>query len=224
MRKVLWVLAGVVTLSGCKKDADTGVPAPRVEAEAAAPAGPPPEEETEPGAYVVTREKVDAYVTYQQRMLDVYGQQVKGLQGLGALVDAGTPEAMAAARAGLKVVEAKAKAEAEARAQAGLSVVDVNGLAEVVTAVIGQRQLGRTLQYEEELAKLEALQAKLPEAQRAELGAQVASMRQQVEAFQKLTDVRRQYGDANVDAVLTREDDLVKNYQEMLRVFTGTRR
>lgn len=224
MRKVLWVLAGVVTLSGCKKDADAGVPTPRAEARAAAPAGPPPEEETEPGAYVVTREKVDAYVTYQQRMLDVYGQQVKGLQGLGALVDAGTPEAMAAARAGLKVVEAKAKAEAEARAQAGLSVADVNGLAEVVTAVIGQRQLGRTLQYEEELAKLEALQARLPEAQRAELGAQVASMRQQVEAFQKLTDVRRQYGDANVDAVLAREDDLVRNYQEMLRVFTGTRR
>ncbi|MCP3098731.1 hypothetical protein LZ198_07560 [Myxococcus sp. K15C18031901] len=223
MRKVPWLLAGWMAFSGCKKGEDTGVQAPRAEAPAPA-ASPLPEEEAEPGAYVVTREKLEAYVTYQQRMLDVYGQQVKGLQGLGALVDAGTPEAMAAAREGLKVVEAKAKAEAEARAQAKLSVADVNGLAEVVTAVIGQRQLGRTLQYEEELAKLEALQAKLPEGQRAELATQVASMRQQVEAFQKLTDVRRQYGDANVDVVLTREDDLVKNYQEMLRVFTGTRR
>jgi hypothetical protein len=45
-----------------------------------------------------------------------------------------------------------------------------------------------------------------------------------VESFQKLTDVRREYGDANVDVVLTREDELMKNYQEMLRVFTGTRR
>jgi hypothetical protein len=49
-------------------------------------------------------------------------------------------------------------------------------------------------------------------------------MRQQVESFQKLAGVRRDFGDANVDVVLTREEDLMKNYQEMLRVFTGTRR
>jgi len=131
---------------------------------------------------------------------------------------------MASARAGLKVVEAKAKAEAEARAQAGLSEADVNGIAEVVTAVISQRQLGRTLQYEEELKKLEALQARLPPEQQEGLAARVASMRRQADAFEKLADARREYGDANVDVVLTREDDLMKNYQEMLRVFTGARR
>ncbi|MFY1829030.1 hypothetical protein ACN47A_24130 [Myxococcus fulvus] len=222
MRKALWVLAGALALSGCKKDGAAGSEVPGVEDAGAA--GLDALEAAETGTYAVTPEKLSAYVAYQRRMLEVYGSQVKGLQGLGVLVDAGTPEAMAEVRAGLKVVEAKAKAEAEARASAGLSVADINGLAEVVTAVIGQRQLGRTLQYEDELRKLEELQQKLPPEQREELAAQVASMRRQVESFQKLTDVRREYGDANVDMVLTREDELMKNYQEMLRVFTGTRR
>ncbi|WP_338864621.1 hypothetical protein [Myxococcus stipitatus] len=222
MRKALWVLAGLLAFSGCKKGGATGSEAPGVEdAGSAALAA---EEAAGAGPYVVTPEKLTAYVAYQRKMLEVYGSQVKGLQGLGALVDAGTPEAMAELRAGLKVVEAKAKAEAEARVEAGLSVADVNGLAEVVTAVIGQRQLGRTLQYEEELRKLEQLQEKLPPEQRPELAAQVASMRAQAESFQKLTDVRQQFGDASVDVVLTREEDLMKNYQEMIRVFTGTRR
>ena len=222
MRIVLSGLLVLLVFSACKKEEAASRPAP---GEAAEPAvGAPAEGEAQAGPYPVTKAKLDAYVGYQHRMLEVYGSLLKGLHGLGALVDAGTPEAMASARDGLKVVEAKAKAEAEARQQAGLSEDDVNGIAEVVTAVISQRQLGRTLQYEEELKKLEALQAKLPPEQQEGLATQVASMRRQVEAFEKLADVRRDYGDANVDVVLTREDDLMKNYQEMLRVFTGTRR
>ncbi|MFP2930985.1 hypothetical protein ACLESO_38465 [Pyxidicoccus sp. 3LG] len=222
MRRLLWGLLVSLAFSACKKDEVTAGPVPG-KASGAATAG-LAAGEVEDGPYTVTKPKLDAYVGYQRRMLEVYGSLLKGLQGLGALVDAGTPEAMASARAGLRVVEAKAKAEAEARAQAGLTEADVNGIAEVVTAVISQRQLGRTLQYEEELKKLEALQAKLPPEQQEGMAAQVASMRRQVEAFERLADVRREHGDANVDVVLTREDDLMKNYQEMLRVFTGTRR
>ncbi|QSQ24290.1 hypothetical protein JY651_04800 [Pyxidicoccus parkwayensis] len=222
MRTVLSGLLVLLAFSACKKEEPASGPAPGEAAEQAG--GAPAAGEVDDGPYTVTKEKLDAYVGYQRRMLEVYGSLLKGLQGLGALVDAGTPEAMASAREGLKVVEAKAKAEAEARQQAGLTENDVNGIAEVVTAVISQRQLGRTLQYEEELKKLEALQAKLPPEQQKGLEPQVANMRRQVESFEKLADVRRDYGDANVDVVLTREDDLMKNYQEMLRVFTGTRR
>ncbi|WIG98796.1 hypothetical protein [Myxococcus sp. SDU36] len=221
MRKVLWGLWLLVAFSACKKPEDASGPPAGVVGEQAPSA---PDSVVEAGPYPVTKEKLDAYVGYQRRMLEVYGSLMKGLQNLGALVDAGTPEAMAAAREGLKVVEAKAKAEAEARREAQLSEADVNGIAEVVTAVISQRQLGRTLQYEEELKKLEALQAKLPPEQQQGMAPQVASMRAQVEAFQTLADARRAHGDANVDVVLTREEDLIQNYQEMIRVFTGTRR
>ncbi|MCP3140446.1 hypothetical protein [Pyxidicoccus xibeiensis] len=222
MRMVLWGLLVSLAFSACKKEEAASGPVAGEAGEAAT--GGPATGEVAEGPYTVTKPKLDAYVGYQRHMLDVYGSLLKGLQGVGALVDAGTPEALAAARDGLKVVEAKARAEAEARARAGLTEADVNGIAEVVTAVISQRQLGRTLQYEEELKKLEALQAKLPPEQQEGMTAQVASMRRQVEAFEKLADARREYGDANVDVVLTREDDLMKNYQEMLRVFTGTRR
>ncbi|WP_141589140.1 hypothetical protein [Myxococcus sp. AB056] len=221
VRKVLWGLWVLVAFSACKKPEDaSGPPAGAVGEQAPGASG----GVVEAGPYTVTKEKLDAYVGYQRRMLEVYGSLMKGLQNLGALVDAGTPEAMAAAREGLKVVEAKAKAEAEARREAQLSEADVNGIAEVVTAVVSQRQLGRTLQYEEELKKLEALQAKLPPEQQQGMAPQVASMRAQVEAFQTLADARRDYGDANIDVVLTREEDLIQNYQEMIRVFTGTRR
>ncbi|MFP2959757.1 hypothetical protein ACLEPN_18445 [Myxococcus sp. 1LA] len=221
MRKVLFGVWVLVAFSACKKAEDATSPVAGEVGERAAGA---PDGAAEADPYTVSKEKLDAYVGYQRRMLEVYGSLMKGLQNLGALVDAGTPEAMAAAREGLKVVEAKAKAEAEARREANLSEVDVNGIAEVVTAVISQRQLGRTLQYEEELKKLEALQAKLPPEQQQGMAPQVASMRAQVEAFQTLSDARRDYGDANVDVVLTREEDLIQNYQEMIRVFTGTRR
>ncbi|ATB49551.1 hypothetical protein [Corallococcus macrosporus] len=221
MRKVLWGVWVLMAFSACKKPEDTSAPPAGAVGERAPGA---PDSAVESGPYTVTKAKLDAYVGYQRRMLDVYGTLMKGLQNLGALVDAGTPEAMASAREGLKVVEAKSKAEAEARREANLSEVDVNGIAEVVTAVISQRQLGRTLQYEEELKKLEALQAKLPPEQQQGMASQVASMRAQVEAFQTLSDARRDYGDANVDVVLTREEDLIQNYQEMIRVFTGTRR
>ncbi|GEL72927.1 MULTISPECIES: hypothetical protein [Myxococcus] len=221
MRKVLWGLWVLVAFSACKKPEDASGPPAGVVGEQAPGAS---DGVVEAGPYTVTKEKLDAYVGYQRRMLEVYASLMKGLQNLGALVDAGTPEAMAAAREGLKVVEAKAKAEAEARREAQLSEADVNGIAEVVTAVVSQRQLGRTLQYEEELKKLEALQAKLPPEQQQGMAPQVASMRAQVEAFQTLADARRDYGDANIDVVLTREEDLIQNYQEMIRVFTGTRR
>lgn len=221
MRKVLWGLWVLVAFSACKKPDDVSGPPAGAVGEQAPGA---PDGVVESGPYTVTKEKLDAYVGYQRRMLEVYGSLMKGLQNLGALVDAGTPEAMAAAREGLRVVEAKAKAESEARREAQLAEVDVNGIAEVVTAVISQRQLGRTLQYEEELKKLEALQAKLPPEQQQGMAPQVASMRAQVEAFQTLADARRDYGDANVDVVLTREEELIQNYQEMIRVFTGTRR
>jgi hypothetical protein len=120
----------------------------------------------------------------------------------------------------MKLIEGKAKAEEAARKEARLSEEDVNGIADVVTAVIGQRQLIQALQMDEELNKLEEMQAKLTPEQREELAPQVAAMRERVEDIQKLTEARHTYGDANVDLVLTREADLTKNYQDMLSTFS----
>ncbi|RKH56291.1 hypothetical protein [Corallococcus llansteffanensis] len=226
MRKLWWWLPVTLVLSACRKDTVGGGPeagteggetVARLEGEVA------PDDGTA-GPYPLTQAKLEAYVGYQRKMLEVYGSLMRGLQDMGPLMDAGTPQALEAARSGLRLIERKAQAETDARKAAGLTTDDVNRIAEIVTAVISQRQMGRTLQYEEELKKLEALQSRMPAEQQQELAPQVDSMRRQVEAFQKLPEARREFGDANVDVVLTREVDLTKNYQDMLKAFAGVRR
>ena len=227
MRRSLWVLCAALAFSGCKKEKAEEV-RPASEAARPSPAsseGKQAEEELEagaefgPSAYGVTKEKLDAYVGYQRKLLEAYEALLRDMAKVqGRMLDGGG-DMLADMNAAMKLIESKAKAEEAARKEARLSEEDVNGIAEVVTAVIGQRQLAQALQTEEELTKLEELAAKLTPAQREELEPQLAAMRERNEELQKLVEVRRTYGDANVDVVLTREADLTKNYQDMLNTF-----
>jgi hypothetical protein len=227
MRRVLWVLWAALACSACKKapgerepSAGTGASAAPV----AAPAEGGPdsgqaggEADPGPGPYRVTPEKLEAYVAYQRQVLDAYAALTKELATAKSKPD--TVGTLAEVNATMKYIEGKAVAEENARKEAGLSEEDVNGLADVVTAVIGQRQMVQTLQFDEELKKLEALQAKLSQEQQKELAPQIDAMRERVESIRQLTEVRRTYGDANVDTVLAREADLAKNYQDMMSTF-----
>lgn len=227
MRRSLWVLCAALAFSGCKKE-QAQEARPSTEAARPSPAsseGKQAEEAQEagaefgPSAYGVTKEKLDAYVGYQRKLLEAYEALLRDMAKVqGRMLDGGG-ELLADMNAAMKLIESKAKAEEAARKEAGLSEEDVNGIAEVVTAVIGQRQLAQALQTEEELTKLEELAAKLTPEQREELEPQLAAMRERNEELQKLLEVRRTYGDANVDIVLTREADLTKNYQDMLNTF-----
>lgn len=216
MRRLSWVLALVVVFSACKKEGAPG--SGGGEGAAARPAGEGASPE-DSGPYVISREKLDAYVGYQRRMLKVYENVQKELQGLDArILQDGSPEA---AKARLKVIEAKAKAEEEARREAGLTEEDVNGIAEVVTAVISQRQLSRQMGFDEELKKLEEIQARLPPEQQKELAPQAERMRQRAQDFEGLAELRRAHGEQNVALVLTREQELTQAYQDMLKTFSG---
>lgn len=224
MRRSLWALCVALIFSGCKKEQTEPV-APSAEASRPSAAPTPgrqaPEAESQAdasaGPYTLTKEKLDAYVGYQRKLLEAYDTLLKDLAQ--AKKDTKKGDELAEVNATMKLIEGKAKAEEAARKEAGLSEEDVNGIADVVTAVIGQRQMVQALQMDEELKKLEEMQAKLTPEQREELAPQVASMRERVEEIQKLTEVRTTYGDANVDLVLTREADLAKNYQDMLSTF-----
>jgi hypothetical protein len=224
MRRSLWVLCVALVFSACKKEKAAPVPAPMG---AARPTAAPSKDEQAPGElepeeagpvlYTVTKEKLDAYVGYQRKLLEAYDSLLKDMAKLK--LDAGRGDSMAEVNATMKLIENKAKAEEAARQEAGLTEQDVNGIADVVTAVIGQRQLTQALQIDDELKKLEEMQAKLTPEQREELAPQLAAMRERNEEQQKLTEVRKTYGDANVDLVLTREEALTKNYQDMLNTF-----
>jgi len=222
MRRSLWVLCWVLVFSGCKKEKAEQTPAAT---ETARPSSAPSRDEQAeespeavPGSYTLTKEKLDAYVGYQRKLLDAYETLLKDQAQVKR--DAGKGDDLAEVNATMKLIEGKARAEEAARKEARLSEEDVNGIADVVTAVISQRQLTQAFHIEEELKKLEEMQAKLRPEQREELAPQLAAMRERIEELQKLTEVRRTYGDANVDLVLTREEDLAKNYQDMLNTFS----
>ena len=223
MRKLLWVLFAVGTLAGCKKEA---APTPAgEEARVAADEGSPealPEaleafDDSKP--YVLTPVKLEAYVGYQRQVLDSYAAMAKELQAVQARAsvpgsDPGLSDAM-------KAIESKAEAESKARGEAGLSEEDVNRIDAMVTDVITQRHMLARLDLGGELKKHEAMLAKLEPAQQKELASQLEAMRQRLQETERLVSVRRTHGDANVDLVLTREQELMRNYQDRLQALGG---
>ncbi len=227
MRRSLWVLCMALGICACKRDKEAQAspssqaarPSVASSESKQAEEGLEPGAEYGPSAYVVTKPKLEAYVGYQRRLLEAYEALLRDMAKVHGRLKEGEGEMVADVNAAMKLIESKAKAEEQARKEAGLTEEDVNGLAEVVTAVISQRQLAQALQTEEELKKLEEMAAKLTPEQREELEPQLAAMRERNEELQKLTEVRRTYGDANVDLVLTRETELAKNYQDMLNTF-----
>ena len=220
-----WVLlASLMGLAACKREPPAvAPPSPREQAARAAERA---AQEEARGPYTVTAGKLDAYVGYQRAMLKVQADLLRGLEGVaGTRVDGGAaPVSPGSVERSLKLIEAKARAEAQAREAAALSEADVNALGRIVTDVISQRHLAQVMRYDEEIRATEALQAKLPEAQREELAPRLKTLREQEAGFSGLAEVRRRHGDANVDAVLEREADLAKNYRDMLEAYGGSRR
>lgn len=225
MRKLLWVLFVVATWVGCKKE-EARAPA-REETRVAATPGPrdteaeAPSEFDDSKPYVLTQAKLEAYVGYQRQVLEAYAAMNKELQEAKARIAAGTelPGKAGGLSASMQAIESKAESEAKARREAGLTEEDVNRIGALVTDVITQRHMAAMLDLGGELQKLEAMQARLKPEQQKELAPQIESMRQRVQETEKLVAVRGVHGDANVDLVLTREQDLMSNYQEMLRSF-----
>lgn len=226
MRKLLWVLLAAGMMAGCKKDEapapareDTGAAATGGTQEGAAEAV---EDFDDSKPYVLTKEKLEAYVGYQRKVMDSYAAMARELQATKAKLLAGpeTPGKSAPSLTdSMKAIESKAEAEARARREAGLTEEDVNRIGSLVTDVITQRHMAAMIDLSGELKKLEEMQARLKPEQAKELAPQIEAMRRRAQETEKLVSIRKQYGDANVDLVLTREQELMANYQDMLRSF-----
>jgi hypothetical protein len=227
MHKGRWVVVTVgLLLAGCKKDPEL------TPAGAAALAGQVTPEAVESATgddapYVLTAPKLAAYVDYQRKVQAAYAAMARELQANRARLldapapgDAGTDKAPALSE-GFKAIESKAEQEYRLRRESGLSEQDVNRIGALVTDVITQRHMAAMLDLSSELHKLEEMQARLKPEQAAELAPQISALRERVRETEQLVSVRRQYGDANVDLVLTREQELMANYQDMLRSFGG---
>ncbi|MFY0565479.1 hypothetical protein ACN28E_16780 [Archangium lansingense] len=228
MRKLLWVLFAAGVLSGCKKEE---APVPAQEEAGGAVVDGERESSAEAGGvfddsnpYALTQAKLDAYVGYQRQVLDAYAAMARELQAAKVRLTAGTLDAQGrpvGMSESMKAIESKAESEAKARREAGLTEEDVNRIGSVVMDVITQRHMAAMMDLGGELKKLEEMQARLKPEQQKELAPQIDVMRQRVEETDRLVSVRKLHGDANVDLVLSREQDLMRNYQDMLKSFGG---
>jgi len=222
MRAWLWVVVTAGVLAGCKKDAPAPVaPAAADERAAEASGGDVAPEDGAP--YVLTQQKLDAYVGYQRAVQASYAAMAQQLQTARArrLGTAGPEDKALGASESMKAIESKAELESQARRDAGLSEEDVNRIGVLVMDVITQRHMAAMLDLSSELGKLREMQARLKPEQAAELAPQIDILSQRVRETEELVTVRKLHGDANVDRVLTREKELMANYQEMLRSFGG---
>jgi hypothetical protein len=202
------VVVLVLVLSSCRQDGGgTDVSGARPPAEAATV--------TEaPGPYGVTVEGLDRYLAFQEKALALHAQTVRELTALEQR-DAGTgPEASALVRRQVEAITAL-------RRDAGLTDRDVRELEQIVGEVISRRALASTAEEEASFTDLENLAARLSEENRARLQASLASVRAQQQALESLADERARYGDANVDAVLSRERELTRLWQRTIATFAG---
>jgi hypothetical protein len=195
-------LAALLALGGCKKEAPAAPPQQRA-VETSADAG---------ARFALAREQVDRFVKYQTRLVELYDQVLKQREGEKAAPIARKPDGGVAdpVKVSLQLFEAKARAEEQARNEAGLSMAEVRGIEPIVAEVINERTNARDENVEGAIQQYEAMRAKLPEDQRKPVEEQLADLEADHERRMKNVDQREKFGDAAVDAVLTREADLAR--------------
>jgi len=220
MKRALLALA--LTAAACKKEQ------PAAAAEAAR-ANQAVTQAPAEGEYVVTSAKLDAFVMYQEKVLEVWSGSMKDLASMSAKADAGRYEGTAgtalAAQDLAVATERRAAAEEAARKVSGLTDADVEFLEHIVADVIAKRSLGRNTDMALMLEPMEKAMAGLPAEQREAMQKSIAEMKKQQHELTQLSEERRKYGSANVDAVLAREKELTRNWEAMLtQVWGGGRK
>lgn len=224
-RSLVALLVGGALVGGCKGE-KPAQKAPEKTAERGSTGEPghaaPGTSPADVGTYVLTQEKLDAYVRYQKALITVYDGLLKGLDRLpAAKPDAGRASGILGSNEALRLLESKAKAEEKARAEAGLSERDAREIERMVMAIINKRNMGRSFDPTGAIKQWEAMRDKLSPEQRAELDKSINDLKAQQEEIVRLTEERKQFGDTNVDLILTREDELTQNYNAYMTRLSG---
>jgi hypothetical protein len=169
-----------IALCVCRKPASTALDA---SVTSAAPSVSPS------GKLELTREKLDAYVSYQQAVLD------KG-PAAAAPID-------------------RARREEQARAASGLSDEDVRLIDEMVSSVVARRMVSKLTASQAFNPDPKVLGSLTPEQRKRLEEASAAYKAAQTNA-QDLADERKKFGSANIDLLLTREAEIIKNWSAMM--------
>jgi hypothetical protein len=190
-------LTGLIAAAACTRDPAGGAVPAGERSEGSSIASP-----EIAGRFALTDAKLSSYLAYQHRMLQLYASR---LDGGGS--DAGGS------------LSKLAEAEEDARKKSGLSRHELSAIEQMVRAVIGKRVYGATPPSDDSLERMKALHSKLSGERREEVGRSIADLEKTREEFARLTEERRQYGDANVDLLLAREAELTRSFKEAMATF-----
>jgi hypothetical protein len=199
----------------CRKEAPASAPGASSQGAAVVQAATP-----DAGSrFALTREQVDRFVKYQTRLVERYDQVLKDREKEKAAPIARLPDGGVAdpVKVSLQLFEAKARAEELARSEAGLTMAEVRGIEPIVAEVINERTSARDEDVEGAIKQYEAMRDKLPEEQRKPVEEQLHDLKADHEYRFGNADQRQKFGDAAVDAVLTREADLARLRAEWIK-------
>jgi hypothetical protein len=148
----------------------------------------------DPKGYLLTREKLAAFLRYQS---------IKTREA----ADAGSPEQQAL------ILE-------RGRTEAGLSVRDLEEMEAMIPRVIGKRAFARQLADEKSLETLESVKAKVPLHHQKQLEHLVGWNKAQRAEALSLPEERQRYGNANVDLILSQEAELLRIWDSEIAQLT----
>jgi hypothetical protein len=167
--------------------------------------------------YAITPVKLDAFLKYQRRRLELEQTLRKGSIA-GSPADGGPvagAQGSERAEGASAWVERRAEAEEQARKESKLSVQDVVALQQMAYAVIGKRALWKQMLNEQ--APQASLMDKLPANARNQLEGATQQAKSRQQAMEQLPEERKKFGNANVDLILSQEAALTKVWEERVR-------
>jgi hypothetical protein len=177
-------------------------------------ARPTPAEPSKP--YALDADKLERFLTYQHAATAASIEALRRIGSVGA--DSGTLTAFAAVGGSLS--DQKERVDA-ARKASGLSEQDIHAISPMVNDLAAKFVVGSSFDTSSLIKTLEQQAEHAPAQSKAQMAHAIAEMKATQERQAKLTEERAKWGDANVDLLLSKKDELITQYKENLAVLGG---
>jgi hypothetical protein len=213
MRSGFGGLAPVVVLAmfGCDKGGSAPAPVlPRAVAPSARPAADPHK------PYVLDGDKLDRYIKYHRTVIAASFDALRNIGQIGP--DAGTVTTLVGVKGALG--DQKDKMDAALK-ESGLTDADVTAIDPMVKDLSIQFTLGASFNQDALIEMLEKQAAQAPPQAKAQMEKSIAEMKAQKEARATLSVERKKWGDANVDVLVSRREQLVQMTNEGIAALGG---
>jgi hypothetical protein len=196
VKRICLTLSALALISACK-----GKPAPAVPDAATAE-----QVEASPGGWTLTLPMVEGYLRYQRTLL-VQAGKIPVVPWDGGLKKFEEEPS----------VEQKATLDDRARLEAGLTPDDVMQIESMLSRVSARRMTYQMMKMDERMPDLPEPDPNDP-TNGADLAKALETQTRMKKAMQDLPEEREMFGSRNIDVMLQREEELLKNWALMMQV------